>query len=627
MAADSAPAADPSAAERRPPCGVPTADSRSAAPTRGGRAQPTKGRAHALAALLLAALALISLVGLRLESPTMDEPNHLVRGLAYWWQGDTRLSYAHPPLADALMALPVAITEPAVDLSALPGWDQAQVEVLAREYMVEDFGRARRQILLARHVPVVFCLLLGLYLYLFCSSLYDRRVALWALGLYCFHPTLFAHGRLVTTDMAVALASTVAVGEAAKHFTRPRWSTLLRVAVAVGAALSVKYSAAYLIPLLLGLGLLFAYGGGAAGEASTRRRRILRVVGQAAFVGAVSLLMVNGAYRFQRSGWTVAHMLAEPEPRNWISKREDQRLLEERSPLRYLPASLPVPLPYSYVFGLATVSVQNSDGHSSYFMGMRRKSGWMAYFPMMLLIKSPLAVILLLGVGLWRTGPRTEPTKRATTVLLIALALFLSFALASRINIGVRHVLPIMPLMVVLAALVATALWQGAERRWLRPAMMWLGAATVISGFAWLRHPLGYFNALCAGPIGGLKISVIGEDWGQDVVDLAAAVTAGGYQPLHYHYYGYTTGLELAHDGVPFEPMRCHDPEPAGPGFAAVHLATLARLPGCYPWLIDREPIAKVNRRIYVFRLADRPQAPPRPRTSAEPIEEETVEY
>ena len=66
--------------------------------------------------LLFYWLALDSLVG---DSPTMDEQNHIARGLAFLRTRDPRLSLEHPPFINALSALP-SLTLP--DINAL-GFD------------------------------------------------------------------------------------------------------------------------------------------------------------------------------------------------------------------------------------------------------------------------------------------------------------------------------------------------------------------------------------------------------------------------------------------------------------------------------------------------------------------------
>ncbi|MCA9952484.1 MAG: hypothetical protein KDE48_22695, partial [Anaerolineales bacterium] len=64
------------------------------------------------AVLIFWFLALNSLVG---DSPTMDEQNHIARGLAFLRTGDPRLSLEHPPLINSLSALPL-LTMPEIKL-------------------------------------------------------------------------------------------------------------------------------------------------------------------------------------------------------------------------------------------------------------------------------------------------------------------------------------------------------------------------------------------------------------------------------------------------------------------------------------------------------------------------------
>jgi hypothetical protein len=601
-------------------------------------------RPHLIALCFIAWMIGLSLVGLRRDSPTTDEPNHLVRGLAYFWTDDTHLSFAHPPLADALMALPAAVTSKPVDLPAYPGWKESRVDGVARNYFEADYGRARAQIFLGRHVTVLLSVLLALYLYRYCFARYGPKTALFVLALYCLHPTMMAHGRLVTTDMPLALATTVATGEFVAYIERPRWPRLLSTALAVGAALAVKFSAIFLIPLMLAMGGYHAYHGTRPGDSPSRAGRLFKFALHAAVVAVVAIAVVNAVYRFQRTGWTVSRMLQEPEPTNWISRVKPDTLLEEWSVLRFLPGWLPLPLPYTFVFGASTIGVQSMGGHASYFMGSTG-AGWVAYFPVMLLIKNPLAVILLLAAALrrfvqarkissdpapagrwarlWRFVRSLPVPAPALAIPIASAALFVGISMTSRINIGVRHVLPVIPMLLIVAGRMACLLWETADRRrrWLFGVV---AAGTLASSLAWYRHPLGYFNLLSLGRYGGLKISIVGEDWGQDVEDLARQAQAEQHVPLYYYYSGWASGMELTYLGVPFTRLKCPE-TPSGPGWVAAHGARVVRRrQTCYGWL-PPSPDRTVNGHIWLYQVqaavppsaASAPVAPSAP--SAQP--------
>ena len=100
-------------------------------PQTGGAAgaMPTARRAHrrvwpvVAAVLLFFFLALDSAVG---DSPTMDEQNHIARGLAFLRTGDPRLSLEHPPLINGLSALPL-LTMPELRLPTdHPSWERRE---------------------------------------------------------------------------------------------------------------------------------------------------------------------------------------------------------------------------------------------------------------------------------------------------------------------------------------------------------------------------------------------------------------------------------------------------------------------------------------------------------------------
>ena len=56
------------------------------------------------------------------DSPTMDEQNHIARGIALLRTGDPRLSLEHPPLVNTLSALPL-LTMPDLRLPTdQPSW-------------------------------------------------------------------------------------------------------------------------------------------------------------------------------------------------------------------------------------------------------------------------------------------------------------------------------------------------------------------------------------------------------------------------------------------------------------------------------------------------------------------------
>ena len=190
-------------------------------------------------------------------------------------------------------------------------------------------------------------------------------------------------------------------------------------------------------------------------------------------------------------------------------------------------AILEAPIPGEQVLhGVMEVASHNKGGHSEFFMGEWRRTGWWYYFPVVLLLKTPVPFLLLLvlaGAYLAQSA-RRERDWRTLAPAAFALIVLIG-CMPSRINIGLRHVLPIYPMLAMVVGYGASRLWEYRPK----PAMARLAAA---AGFVCLAtslalaHPnyLAYFNVLVSHPE---HIQVDSDlDWGQDLARLAGWLKA-----------------------------------------------------------------------------------------------------
>lgn len=598
---------------------------------------------HLIALALLALCAVLMWTAERGRSLTADEPLHLIRGHAFWWNDTARLSYAHPPLANAITSLPYAhlgdapwgpgktpsgeLREAEFDaeltraeaLPSLSGWQVAQPLNVSSAYFRHDFLRAKAELSGARRMMMLWTLALGLGLYLWMERRYGWTAAIIALALFASHPTLLAHGSLATTDMPLAATAFASLAAVVAWIERPSWTRVGLFALATTAMVLSKHSGVA-ITVVLSLIVLGAAALGRGGFATQRAsgatrfesptrarlRRTAIVAGQLGLVAVVMFVAIAAIYRFDRVGLTVAELLAEPEPHNWISSKHDYQLLE-RSPIAKLPPSLRLPFPYTWLVGLATVSEQNAMGHGNYFFGLRARAGHPLYFPVMLFAKSPTGLLLLLGaaagLAIARLRRRQWPSLTSSVLAIFAIV-SLASACASNINIGVRHVLPLMLIMIVFAARGAQLLLAGAlERLGTRGAQALTFACLLgcAGGAAW-TYPswLGDFNLLVGGPAGGHRISVIGEDWGQDVGDLGQLALDRGWPRVVYYTTFPLRREQLESLGLEVDKLGCDEPY-YGPDPVAVHISDWVRRGSCFAWLRERSPSHVVNHHILVF--------------------------
>src|SRR5262249_19172492 len=158
-------------------------------------------------------------------------------------------------------------------------------------------------------------------------------------------------------------------------------------------------------------------------------------------------------------------------------------------------------------------------GKAAFFMGEYSASGWWNYFLVAILIKTPLAISILVGASLVLCRAGQPLGRREAIFLLTPVIVFLAFLMRARLNLGLRHALPLYPFLLLLAARLATV--QLGNWR-LMPAVLtiFVGLAAM-SSLRTAPHQLAYFNEAVGGPGQGYRyLSDSNLDWGQDLRNL-----------------------------------------------------------------------------------------------------------
>jgi len=543
---------------------------------------------------------LLMLRGYRDDSPTEDEWAHLTRGISYFQGQDARLHSAHPPFANAVQGL-VSIGKDLPRFDESPHWHNADLAKIAYDFLRSDYQRARDLLMQARVMTMLFGLALAGYAFFWGATLFGPWTGLLAMCFVAFNPTVIAQARYVTTDMPAGTMLTIAIGELSRYLAgRTGKVATWLVPVWLGLAAMTKHTGALLIPIFAVL--ICAYYLLSKGRFSTARPSWRRLLLYLFVGGCMTWLTINATYKFHRTFSSVGVLLETPEPPQWSSSG---MLLERTTPLTRLPQWLPVPFPHVYVYGLATMGQFNRKGFPSYFMGAPQRLGHPAYFPTMLAIKNPPAMLLGLLGGLWwlvrkRKFPST-PVVCVGTVTLILLALMMK----SHINMGVRHAMPLVGTLSLLAGRGATAVLELAPGRWV-PAIRWafIGSAAFSAVTAGPFY-LGYFNVFVGGRARGHEISIYGEDWGQDRGYFARYVKEHNLSPLYYNPMTRTRYEEVKYQGIKSRPLGCHFTPPPG-SYAALHaLSFKTDTHDCWKWRHGLEPIAHINYHIYIWKMPE----------------------
>jgi len=551
----------------------------------------TRAAAAAVVLLILALFAWRLFDSIPGNSVTYDESVHVTRGYAVLRYHDPRLNVEHPLLGDALAAIPLAFKPRLHFPLHSEAWTMASHWVIADQFLWHDNHRPQYLVDLARYSVAVMSILLGLLVALWSAELYGWAAGIFSLLLYSFCPTVIANSILATNDLSLALFSTLSVW-ALWRFTRH--PTLIRgaaAAIALAAAMMCKYSGLVLIGDT-GILLLWWWwrtgtvAGLRSGRAATRlvrdelptpvqredgilrledqspdaKRRarasddrvshglaggLLGVVGQGLAILAAAGFLIWAAYGFVVSPIVTPSVMKEEVGQSLdllirgIAIRPDDKLIkypkQVMKPIPPLPHNLrwrvltgvPVPAP-QYVRGLLENWMQTRGGHLAFLMGKISRRGWWYYFPVAFLVKTPIPYLLILGLAFvsLRKGWKWDEA-----FLLVPIALLGLLAMKAHMDIGIRHLLPIYPLLAIFSGRLIVEIEQLPTAG--KFSTQLIGIWTLAALCVWFAiegamiHPLylTYFNQLAGGPDGGSRFLVDSNlDWGQDLIRLRSAL-------------------------------------------------------------------------------------------------------
>ncbi len=198
-----------------------------------------------------------------------------------------------------------------------------------------------------------------------------------------------------------------------------------------------------------------------------------------------------------------------------------------------------------------------SDFYQSYLFGNVYPHGVLSYFPATFLIKSTLTFLILLVAAIVAIATRKLTGWREIAFLTIPPAFYLLIAMASRMNIGLRHILPMYAFLWVLAA-GAAATFIRKDRRWTY-AVIALLAFQAVSGARLYPAYMAYANELWGGPSQTYKyLSDSNVDWGQQLKSVKKYLDDRGVKDCWFVYFA--QGVVDARDyGIPCKPLPTAD--------------------------------------------------------------------
>lgn len=444
------------------------------------------------------------------QSLTNDEVVHIPSGYRYLTRGDFRLNPEHPPLVKMWSGLPLLIIRPSPGVLPETGAENSgQFTVdFSGNFWHANRDRFKEITFWSRLPMVLLTLALGVLIFIYGRQLFGSRAAVIAVALFSLEPTMLAHGHIVHTDMAAALGYLLFLFTLQAYCRAPTFSRVVWFAGATGFALLTKFSMVILVPFFFAA---FLYAALSRPAIKTFRRRIALHAG-AAFL--VVLGMLNVAYFFHHPILTRAN--ADRMLTSAAVPFKPERIIAGIHPLSRV-------IPTEYLVGLYTVIEHNHSGHPASLLGDYRDSGWWYYFPVTFALKTTLPFLLLSIAALgWATWAMAFKRQRKLIALLLAVAIYAAIAMSSNINIGVRHVAPVFPILFLLSGAWLDRLlkWRGRSKT-VAVLLVCLLGWMVVDAVRAYPHYLTFTNALTFGRPSWQLLSDSNVEWGEEIGDLA----------------------------------------------------------------------------------------------------------
>jgi hypothetical protein len=471
----------------------------------------------ALLAALLAIARCASIV--RVYNHTTDELAHIAGAVGLYESGRNLYMVEHPTLQRLVVG--AALKFAGVEYPPARGLYEVQARPDANVAGAEIAFNGRVPywdvLAIARRANLVFLAVLLLYTYLLGRYLAGPLAGMLATVFISLDPNILAHSALVTTDIPAAAGFLAATYHALRFTARPTWKTAALAGVALGLAMSCKFTCVLLAPAILLLIVIRAVLHARASGSSLRAepgggwvRRVVRHAPRFRYFLAIPLitfLALWATYLFN------------------VGRLEDQNLFSDEKTWNRIPhwvKAVPVPMP-AMPLGLMFMAALGKTGFPCYFNGQLDFKGHLLYFPEAIAIKSPTGLVLALLLAAAACG---LARRRRRPILLLCLllppSLLLVTAMTGKLQIGIRHVLPVLPFLYLVAAFYLH------RARWIL-ALLPLVALSALETARVHPDYLPFFNTLAGGPRNGAKFLADSNlDWGQDVARLANYLKSTG---------------------------------------------------------------------------------------------------
>ena len=574
-----------------------------------------------LVVILLSLFLFQSIVTLNSTNLHFDGPAAITIGYYDLKYLETSFLITHPPLSHIIGTFPLLF----LDINMPHSYRECskiQMYQCAQDLLFDSGNDLEKISIYARTPFIIISLLLGLLLFFFSKELYGIKAGLFSLTLYAFSPAILAYNTVVFTDVIVTffVFSTIYFlwKLIMQGYTKTR---LILTGISLGFALASKFTAILLIPIII---LLFAVK---VFQSNNRKKTLKRFSIKFIIILLISFVALHSVFFFSID--TVANSIPERNTKQ-IDDFIDENLAEgsfNKKIAKSLLYDIKMPMP-GYAVGLAKqYSIGTLRYKRGYLNGEIYDGGKWYYFFEVLLIKTPIPLIIFFLISFSISIKIIRKRYMNEIFLLLPIIFFFSVFIPSNFNLGLRHILPIMPFIFIFSSRVVNIrlenkLYNNLFRFFIGLLLLWY----VVSALFVMPNYTAYFNEFIGGSKNGHKYLLSSNlDLSQELKRLNNYLKSNNIDNIKLSYHG---TFDPAYYNISYEPlpMELYIPWVLGStpykqgkdyienctkeyGIIAISVVNLYNSlfvnASCFNWLQDYEPIKRIGYTIFVFNITE----------------------
>ncbi len=506
------------------------------------------------------------------KSDTADEELYIGAAALQWAHRDFTFNCMAPALPKWGFAVALRLVDPSI--TRVPRESRAAISHMLWSRPVSEL---RRNLVAGRFATIFVTVVCGLFLWL-AARRFGERAALVTYTMWCFSPSILAHGSLATMDGWVTGLCCVAIWSAVRFLERPTAWRSAQMGIVMSGIAASKVTGLGLIPVVAAVCIWALVRRSRAEGTPLRGSLILCAVS----FSLAFFLVLWGIYGFS------------------VGEIVEAERLRRRGFGWWEWVLVPVPFPM-WIRGLLFQIDHGLRGHETYLFGQVGYTGWWWFYLAAIALKTTIGaqILALLALLAWARKPGGRRRECLSNAAIMAYPVILVATMSlGKAQYGIKYILPTFPFVMLWIGRMIGVLQRLSARK-----VQAIGATALMLGIlesvSVHPHYLMFFNIWAGGPTGGPRYLICGDDWGQDQRRLAEWQKKRGISRIYYTpFSGNPSSWGIVYDTIPCKPTT---------GVFALHAIHVhcpkGVPPGCLDWLTVEPPDERIGYSIYIYHV------------------------